>query len=112
MHPYGIELIVSNAFNGMGDASGSDEFGYSVAWIDLGDYLEDYPNGVTGDTEALSAVAIAANDGERYALAYIDADGSRYHVAYHTKTDVIAAYRALEAEFLAFEDVARHYPTH
>lgn len=115
MHDTRVEILVHEAFNGMGDSTGSNEFGYSVAWIDLADHL-DYdaaqriagadgmPEGV--DYWNLGAYLATARDmsGCRYALAYWDANGSRSAVGYSTHADLMHAYRAIEAEYLSWED--------
>lgn len=113
MHDTRVEIIVHNAFNGMGDSTGSDEFGYSVACIDLSDHLDydeaarsysDIPDGV--DYWNLGAYLATWRDmsGCRYALAYWDADGSRSVVGYTTHADMLHAYRAIEAEYLVWEE--------
>ena len=107
MHDTRVDLIVSNAFNGMGDATGSDEFGYSVAWLDLADHLEadgvDLPESV--GYASLGAYLATWRDvaGCRYVLAYLDADGTRSAVGYDSRSDMATAYRAIEADYLAWE---------
>lgn len=104
MHDEILENIVLNAFNGMGDCDGSDDFGYSFAWIDLMDFLEDYMFSPAKDSDELSAECMAYLGGTRYAMAYIDADGTRSAVGYTNKVDVKMAYLILEAAFMAFEE--------
>ena len=107
MHDARVDVIVSNAFNGMGDMTGSDEFGYSVAWLDLADHLEadgaDLPACV--DYQTLGAYLATWCDvaGSRYVLAYWEANGSRSAVGYDTRDAMMSAYRDIEAEFIAWE---------
>jgi len=94
-----IECLLHNAFNGVGDMCGEDDFGYSVAWMDLNDFLE-VPSGI--DTKGLRShytddvtrwVKTAPGvDGERYILLYLDANGDCYAVAYTSRENVRAAY--------------------
>lgn len=107
MHDEILNNIVANAFNGFGDSSGSDDFGLSFAWIDLADFMEDYtPDKRFGeDTEAISAASIEYVGNVRYAMAYINQDGSRDVVGYYTKADVLAAFKSLDSAFQAFEEV-------
>ena len=118
MHDERVNCIIFNAFNGFGDSTGSDEFGFSVAWIDLNDHLEPecldhhelypYSDDVSAYVKTLPELAGGACHGDdkphRYALAYIDATGIRSVVAYCTHADMMHAYRAIEAEYLQFED--------
>ena len=106
-----VNVIVYNAFNGMGDSTGDDNFGYSVAWIDLDDYVEcdgfiDVPEECRNDSDALASWLKTWRDvaGCRYALAYIDADGSRSAIGYYTREDVLEAYSAHVAAYLAWFD--------
>lgn len=104
MHEDVVLNIVANAFNGMGDCDGSDDFGYSFAWIDLLDFMENYVDGAhERDTDELSAEFMAYT-GTRYAMAYIDADGSQSVVGYTTKEDVKLAYVTLVADYIEFEE--------
>jgi hypothetical protein len=104
-----VTCIISNAFNGLGDSTGSDDFGYSVAWIDLNDHLDpeglDHPE-LYPYSDDVSAYVKTWRDmqGCRYALAYLDADGTRSAVGYGTRADMMHAYHALESEYLAFDD--------
>jgi len=108
MHDERVDMIVENAFNGMGDSAGDDEFGASCAWIDLGDHLEDYrhtvPVGV--DYWALGAYLTTAPgmSGERYALAYIDANGCRSVVGYSSRADMMTAFRDFENAVAEWEN--------
>jgi hypothetical protein len=103
VHDEILDLIVANAFNGFGDSTGSDDFGYSVAWLDLQDYLEDYEN-EGRDTFELTDLTTEYMGGLRWILAYIDADGTRSAVGYDTHEDMMIAYRDHEKAFLAFEE--------
>lgn len=92
MHDDRVNCIVYNAFNGFGDSTGSDEFGYSVAWIDLDDHME--PDGLDQYelypySDDISAYVKTWRDvaGCRWALAYWDADGSRSAVGYLSRDD-------------------------
>ncbi len=111
MHDERVNVIVTNAFNGFGDSTGEDDFGYSVAWIDLDDFVEcdgftDVPTECRNDSDALGAWLRTWQDvnGERYALAYIDANGSRSAIGYSTRGDVLAAYREHENAYAAWLD--------
>ena len=112
MHDHRVEIIVRNAFNGLGDSFGSDEHGRSVAWISLNDHLEleptDYDLGlplaidywVLGDW-----LSTWRDIGEtRYVLAYLDADGSRSAIGYDSHESMMHAYRELESEYLTWEE--------
>ncbi len=105
-----VNVIVYNAFNGFGDIVGEDDFGYSVAWIDLDDYVELYdaklldnlPDGVDkNDTDSLSAWLKTWRDinGERWVLAYLDADGTRSAVGYSSHSDMMKAFKEHEATY-------------
>lgn len=102
MHRDIVNNIVMNAFNGMGDSTGSDEFGISVAWLDLGDYLEDYEQRGM-DCFELSAEAIEFNGGSRWALAQLDSYGNRSVVAFDTREEMMKTYRSFENDFIEFE---------
>lgn len=108
MHDERVDTIVENAFNGMGDSAGDDEFGVSCAWIDLADHLEEYghtfPSGV--DYWSLGAYLTTAPgmSGERFALAYIDANGCRFVVGYATHGDMMQAYRDFENAVAEWEN--------
>jgi hypothetical protein len=115
MHDTRVDLMVHAALNGISDATGSDAFGYSVAWLDLSDhtideselaYFHDVPTGV--DYWNLGAYLATWRDvgGCRYALAYLDADGSRSAVGYATREDMMTAYREHESAYLAWEESA------
>ncbi len=113
MHDHRVEIIVRNAFNGMGDSFGDDEFGRSVAWIDLADHIELEPTdySVLGLPQAISYDIIGEwlmtwRDcaEERWVLAYLDADGSRSAVGYTSRESMMKAYRELESEYLAWLD--------
>ena len=108
MHDERIDVIFENAFNGMGDACGSDEFGVSCAWVDLGDHLEDYRHGmpVGVDYWTLGAYLSTAPGmgGERYALVYLTDQGDRYVVGYPLRADTMAAYRDFEATVTEWEN--------
>lgn len=108
MHDERVDIIVANAFNGMGDATGSDDFGYSVAWIDLADHIDTQgfttPDPVTYQNVGAYLATWRDVSGCRYALAYIDSNGSRSAVGYATRTDMMDAYRAIEAEYLSWDD--------
>lgn len=113
MHDHRVEIIVRNAFNGLGDSFGSDEFGRSVAWIDLADHIELEPTdySVLGLPQAIDYSVIGDwlstwrdIDEHRWVIAYWDADGSRSTVGYTSREDMMHAYRELEAEYLAWDD--------
>lgn len=111
MHDERVNIMVANAFNGVGDATGEDDFGTSVAWLDLDDYVEAYgstdvPEGCYDDSDALSAWLKTWQDvnGARYVLAYINADGSRYAIGYESHADMMQAYREHENAYLKWLD--------
>ena len=115
MHDHRVEIIVRNAFNGLGDSFGSDEFGRSVAWIDLADHIEIEPTdySVLGLPQAIDYSVIGDwlstwrdIDEHRWVLAYWDANGSRSAIGYTSREDMMHAYRELEAEYLAWDDEA------
>lgn len=101
MHDTRIDIIVSNAFDGIGDIEGSDDYGYSFAGIDLHDYLsiqgfeQDIPSHVlsamenadVSETPPLATWLATHPDmaGCRYAMAFWEADGSRRVEGYETK---------------------------
>lgn len=119
MHDDRVNCITYNAFNGLGDTTGSDEFGYSVAWLDLNDHLEPegldhhelypYSDDVSEYVKTLPELAGGTchgnNEPHRYMLAYWQADGQRSVVAYCSRDDMMIAYRAIESEYNAFEEV-------
>lgn len=114
MHDTRVEIMTYAAFGGSpSDATGSDEFGYSVAWLDLSDhiideselaYFHDVPIGV--DYWSMGAYLATWRDvgGCRYVLTYLDANGSRSAIGYATREDMMTAYREHEAAYLAWED--------
>lgn len=109
MHDARINVIIANAFNGLGDATGDDDFGYSVAWIDLDDYVDDFgipgvPAECVGDCFALSDWLKTWPDinGSRYALAFIDAHGYRSAVGYDSEADMRAAFDEHAAAYMAW----------
>ena len=102
MHDEEIDLIVFNAFNGLGDTTGSDEFGISVAWLDLADYLED-PE-CRRDSDELTMLLMAYMSEHRYVLAFIDANGVRSALAFDSFEDMMREFRQYEEEYLQFED--------
>lgn len=111
MHDERVNIMVANAFNGMGDVTGEDDFGVSVAWLDLDDYVEAYgskdvPDGCDDDSDALSEWLKTWRDvnGSRYVLAYIDANGSRSAIGYDSRADVMAAFREHESAYLNWLD--------
>lgn len=111
MHDERINSAVYNAFNGMSDTTGSDEYGVSVAWLDLDDHLEPecldhyelYP--YSDDVSAYIKTHPAIN-GARYILAFWDANGSRSVLACQSREEMMKYYRSHEAEFLAWEESA------
>lgn len=113
MHDHRVEIIVRNAFNGLGDSFGSDEFGRSVAWIDLADHIELEPTDYSalGLPQAIDYSVIGDwlstwrdIDEHRWVLAYLDADGSRSAVGYDSRESMMKAYRDLESEYLKWLD--------
>ena len=95
-----INVIVYNAFNGMGDSVGEDDFGYSVAWLDLHDYIEIYdrkvlPAGVVNKTDNISDWLKTHPDvkGNRWVLAYLDSNGSRSVVSYADKSSMMKIFK-------------------
>ena len=110
MHDERVECIVYNAFNGMGDTAGSDDYGHSVAWIDVQDHIDytgnDVPEGVTYENVGAYLATWRDMAGCRYALAYIDANGCRSAIGYETRADMMHAYRAIESDYLAWEESA------
>ena len=118
MHDTRVDIIVRAAFDG-GDTTGDDDYGVSVAWVDLADigdygaimrdFADDLPTGCMVDDAfgmSLAAYLATLHDmaGRRYALAYWDANGCRSVVGYSTRADMMAAFRVLEADYLAWLD--------
>lgn len=109
MHDDRVICIAINAFADIDRVTGSDDFGYSVAWIDLDDNLE--PDGLDNyelypTAESVSEYVKTWRDvaGCRWALAYWDANGNRSAVGYEGRADMMAAYRAIESEYLAWAE--------
>lgn len=103
-----ISCIVFNAFNGFGDTTGSDEFGISVAWIDLDDHLE--PEGLDhyemypySDDISAYVKTHPCIDGKRYALAYWHADGRREAMGFDAQEECLTVFQSFDDEFMAFE---------
>lgn len=105
-----VNVIVYNAFNGFGDVVGEDDFGYSVAWIDLDDYVEMYdakllenlPEGTDrNDTDSISAWLKTWRDvnGSRWVLAYLDSDGSRSAIGYSNQPSMMKAFKEHEEAY-------------
>ena len=116
MHDERVDAIVTSAFNGIGDITGNDEFGVSVAWIDLADHLEfdaivrdsrRFGGSIPADVDYSTLGAYLATapgmDGERYALAYWYADGTRYAVGYPARAALADAFAVHADEFAVFE---------
>jgi hypothetical protein len=109
MHDEILDFIVYNAFNGNGDVTGDDEFGVSVAWIDLGDYLD---SGIAMpgselremDLGELSRITMEYNGNHRYALAFIDANGFRDIDGYDSYPEMMEVFREFEKDFIDFSD--------
>lgn len=109
MHDDRIECIVLNAFNGMGDITGSDDFGISVAWIDLQDHLE--PDGLDNyelypysDDVSAYVRTHPHIGGKRYALAYWRADGIREVCGFETRAEMMEVFRSFENDYMQFEE--------
>ena len=120
MHDTRVDVLVRAAFDGFGDVTGSDDYGYSAAWIDLsdiGDYgaiirdnAADLPALVTDDDMGGSLAAYLATwrnmGGCRYAIVYMEADGSRDAIGYATDSDMRAAFDAMDTEYCTWEESA------
>ena len=105
MHDEILDNIVANAFNGLGDITGSDDFGGSFAWIDLADFVENYGYPVgQRDSDELSAEFIEYNGGHRYGIAYITDYGNRGVLPFDTKDEMMRDFRNIEAAYREFED--------
>lgn len=111
MHDDRINCVVFNAFNGLGDTTGGDDYGVSVAWIDLDDHLE--PEGLDhyelypySDDVSVYVKTHPAINGARYCLAFWYADGSREILACESHDAMMEYYRAYEASFMAWCDSA------
>lgn len=109
MHDERVNIMVANAFNGMGDSTGEDDFGVSVAWLDLDDYVEAYgspdvPEGCGDDPDTLSEWLKTWRDvnGARYVLAYIDANGSRSAIGFNSRAELLKVYREYENDYLTW----------
>ena len=103
-----IHCIIFNAFNGLGDSTGDDSFGVSVAWVDLDDHLE--PEGLDHEAYPFSDDVSAyvkshpEVDGARWVLAYLTADGNRYIYGFPSKAEMMATYREYERDYLEWLD--------
>lgn len=117
MHDTRVDILTRAAFHGFGDTTGEDDFGYSVAWVDLLDigtfgdltreYAADMPTISEDDMgESLAAYLATWRDmsGCRYALTFWDANGSRSAIGYSSREDMMHAYREHEAAYLAWLD--------
>lgn len=106
MHAWQIDSIIANAFNGLGDSTGDDDFGVSVAWIDLHDYIA--PMGIPGepveDDDYQRAILAYMGSTNRYALAFIHADGRREVDGYETDSAMREVYRLWDADYRTFLD--------
>jgi hypothetical protein len=111
MHDEILDFIVYNAFNGNGDIIGSDDFGVSVAWIDLQDYLDEsflpkyedskYPGPLSLEERSRIAIEYAGN---RYALAFIWSSGNREIDSFDSQSEMMERYRAWEKEWNEWND--------
>ena len=106
-----VDVIVVNAFDGLGDMTGDNEFGLSVAWINLDDHLDtmglDMPDECRNNDEALSAwlKTHPPVDGNRWVLAYLDCNGFRDVQGFPSKNDMRKAFQSFENEYLEWLDV-------
>ena len=98
-----IQCIVYNAFNGLGDVTGSDEYGISVGWVDVDDYLE--PNGLdnyelypTSDS-VTEYVKTHPKVDSRWILAFWTAGGTRYIETFKYRAEMLKTFREFENEF-------------
>lgn len=108
MHDDRIECIVLNAFNGMGDVTGNDDYGISVAWIDLDDHmtpdgLDNYELYPYSDDVSAYVKTHPAIGGARYALAYWHATGNREALGFASREEMLEVYRSFESDFLAWD---------
>lgn len=108
MHDDRVICICINAFHGFGDTTGSDNFGISVAWIDLDDHLE--PDGLNNyelypysDDVSAYVKTHPHVGGKRYALAYWHADGRREVLGFDSKAEALTVFQSFADEFDAWE---------
>lgn len=94
------DLIIYNSFNGFGDVIGSDEYGFSVAWLDLHDHLET-SNGRALDPSEVEDLEEAA--GGRYVIAYLHDNGIKEWVAFEDYSEMKKLWRELDAEYSVWE---------
>jgi hypothetical protein len=97
------DIVIFNAFNGFGDTIGNDDYGYSSAWLDLGDHLE------TPDGRALDpseAEDLIDELGGRYVIAYWHASGQRDWVAFTDYQEMKELWRELSREFYNREEAS------
>lgn len=103
MHPWQINCIVANAFDGFGDTGGDDDFGMSFAWVDLDDHLENYGTNDDVPEGALSELLIEYT-GSRWVLAFINSDGVRWVNACSSEEEMKTQYRALAEQYGEYLD--------
>lgn len=106
MDPVELTCIVVNAFNGPGDTTGSEEYGTSAAWIDLQDFVEAHElEGLpTGDSDALSTILIAYNQGKRYAIAYMNHESGTVNITgYATQSEMRADWQIVVTGYTNWE---------
>jgi hypothetical protein len=108
MHDARVEIMCENAFNGFGDETGSDEYGVSVAWLDLSDHIEyadsDVPEGVTYENVGAYLATHPHVEGFRYVLAYWQDNGSRSVMGFATREEMRATLDSFTADFNAWEE--------
>lgn len=105
-----VELIVRAAYVD-DNYTGSDMFGYCVAWIDLDDWLSvepsdyttlDIPRCLDGDALGYWLRTAPGMRGHRYALAYWGRYGERLVTGFKSRKRMMEAFRRHEGDWLAW----------
>ena len=118
MHDTRVDIMVTAAFDGMGDMTGDNDFGVSVACLDLldigayGDIIRTYAGDIPARVtlldeygEHLAAyLATHPHAGYRFILAYWHADGRREVMGFPTRGDMLTTYRAWGDDYAAWLD--------
>jgi len=95
------DILIHNAFNSFGDVTGSDDFGYSAAWLDLNDHLETPMGRALDPSEAEDLIEEL---GGRYLIVFLHASGIVEHNPYVSKRDMKDDFWKIEKDFFAWED--------
>lgn len=107
-----VHIIASTAFYRGCNVAGDDEFGVSVAWVDLDEWIDIEPGDYDAldiprcldDIDALSYWLRTAPGmyGHRYAVAFLDANGIRSVLGFKSRKRAVKLFRTWNAAYQAW----------